>query len=571
MTTNPNAGNGDAPADFIRSIIAEDLAQGAYNGRVITRFPPEPNGYLHIGHAKSICLNFGVGEQFEGARCHMRFDDTNPTREDIEYVESILADVHWLGFDWGQHLYYASDYFEQLYQFAEQLILDGNAYVDSLTAEEIREFRGTLTEPGRTSPHRDRSVEENLDLFQRMRAGEFLDGAHVLRARIDMDSPNLNMRDPVLYRIRHAEHHRTGNAWCIYPMYDYAHSLSDSIEGITHSLCTLEFEDHRPLYDWCQEVLGVYRSRQIEFARLNLTHTVMSKRMLRRLVEESHVSGWDDPRMPTISALRRRGFTPESIRDMCERVGVARRNTVTELALLEHCLREDLNRRAPRRMAVLNPLKVVITNYPEGRSEYFEAINNPEDADMGTRNVPFSRELYIERDDFMEDPPRRFYRLAPGREVRLRYACLVTCTDVVKDADGNIVEVHCAYDPDSRGGNAPDGRRVQGTIHWVSAAHAAPLEVRLYDNLFTDPAPATAAAESERDFTDLISPDSLEVITALAEPALAGANPGDRYQFERLGYFCADIVDSQPGAPVFNRTVTLRDSWARISRQEPQQ
>ena len=567
MTTNPNAGAGDAPADFIRSIITEDLAQGTYDGRVITRFPPEPNGYLHIGHAKSICLNFGVGEQFEGARCHMRFDDTNPTREDIEYVESILADVHWLGFDWGHHLYYASDYFEQLYEFAEQLILDGNAYVDSLTAEEIREFRGTLTEPGRESPHRDRSVEENLDLFRRMRAGEFPDGAHVLRARIDMDSPNLNMRDPVLYRIRHAEHHRTGNAWCIYPMYDYAHSLSDSIEGITHSLCTLEFEDHRPLYDWCQEVLGVYRSRQIEFARLNLTHTVMSKRMLRRLVEESHVSGWDDPRMPTISALRRRGFTPESIRDMCERVGVARRNTVTELALLEHCLREDLNRRAPRRMAVLNPLKVIITNYPEEQSEYFEAINNPEDADMGTRNVPFSRELYIERDDFMEDPPRRFYRLAPGREVRLRYACLVTCTDVVKDSDGTVVEVHCTYDPDSRGGNAPDGRRVQGTIHWVSSAHAAPLEVRLYDNLFTDPAPATAASESDRDFTDLISPDSLEVITALAEPALAGANPGDRYQFERLGYFCADIVDSQPGAPVFNRAVTLRDSWARINRE----
>ena len=567
MTTNPNAGAGDAPADFIRSIITEDLAQGTYDGRVITRFPPEPNGYLHIGHAKSICLNFGVGEQFEGARCHMRFDDTNPTREDIEYVESILADVHWLGFDWGHHLYYASDYFEQLYEFAEQLILDGNAYVDSLTAEEIREFRGTLTEPGRESPHRDRSVEENLDLFRRMRAGEFPDGAHVLRARIDMDSPNLNMRDPVLYRIRHAEHHRTGNAWCIYPMYDYAHSLSDSIEGITHSLCTLEFEDHRPLYDWCQEVLGVYRSRQIEFARLNLTHTVMSKRMLRRLVEESHVSGWDDPRMPTISALRRRGFTPESIRDMCERVGVARRNTVTELALLEHCLREDLNRRAPRRMAVLNPLKVIITNYPEEQSEYFEAINNPEDADMGTRNVPFSRELYIERDDFMEDPPRRFYRLAPGREVRLRYACLVTCTDVVKDSDGTVVEVHCTYDPDSRGGTAPDGRRVQGTIHWVSSAHAAPLEVRLYDNLFTDPAPATAASESDRDFTDLISPDSLEVITALAEPALAGANPGDRYQFERLGYFCADIVDSQPGAPVFNRAVTLRDSWARINRE----
>ena len=568
MTTNPNGGAGDAPADFIRSIITEDLAQGTYDGRVITRFPPEPNGYLHIGHAKSICLNFGVGEQFEGARCHMRFDDTNPTREDIEYVESILADVHWLGFDWGHHLYYASDYFEQLYQFAEQLILDGNAYVDSLTAEEIRELRGTLTEPGRESPHRDRSVEENLDLFRRMRAGEFPDGAHVLRACIDMDSPNLNMRDPVLYRIRHAEHHRTGNAWCIYPMYDYAHSLSDSIEGITHSLCTLEFEDHRPLYDWCQEVLGVYRSRQIEFARLNLTHTVMSKRMLRRLVEESHVSGWDDPRMPTISALRRRGFTPESIRDMCDRVGVARRNTVTELALLEHCLREDLNRRAPRRMAVLNPLKVIITNYPEEQSEYFEAINNPEDADMGTRNVPFSRELYIERDDFMEEPPRRFYRLSPGREVRLRYACLVTCTDVVKDAKGAVVEVHCTYDPESRGGNAPDGRRVQGTIHWVSAAHAAPVEVRLYDNLFTDPSPATATSESDRDFTDLISPDSLQVLTALAEPALAGADPGDRYQFERLGYFCADIVDSQPGAPVFNRAVTLRDSWARINRQQ---
>ena len=564
---NKNTG-GNEPTDFIRSIITDDQTAGAYDGRVVTRFPPEPNGYLHIGHAKSICLNFGVGEQFPGARCNMRFDDTNPTREDIEYVESILADIRWLGFDWGQHLYYASDYFEQLYQYAEQLILDGNAYVDNLTAEEIRDYRGTLTVPGQESPHRNRPTGENLDLFRRMRAGEFPDSAHVLRARIDMASPNVNMRDPVLYRIRHAEHHRTGNDWCIYPMYDYAHSLSDSIEGITHSLCTLEFEDHRPLYDWCQEVLGIYRSRQIEFARLNLSHTVMSKRMLRRLVEDEHVSGWDDPRMPTISALRRRGYTPESIRDMCQRVGVARRNTVTELALLEYCLREDLNLRAPRRMAVLNPLKLVITNYPEDRSELFEAINNPEDDSMGVRQVPFSREIYIERDDFMEDPPRRFYRLAPGREVRLRYACLITCTEVIKDADGNVTEVHCTYDPDSRGGNAPDGRRVQGTIHWVSAAHAEPLEVRVYDNLFTDPSPASAADDAGQDFTDLISADSLRIVTAWTEPALADASPGDRYQFERLGYFCADIRDSKPGAPVFNRTVTLRDSWARINRQQ---
>ena len=563
MSDNVTTTTGDLPTDFIRSIINDDQAAGAYDGRVVTRFPPEPNGYLHIGHAKSICLNFGVGEQYDGARCHMRFDDTNPTREDIEYVESILADVQWLGFDWGEHLYYASDYFEQLYRYAEQLILDGNAYVDSLTADEMREYRGTLTEPGRESPWRNRSTEESLDLFRRMRAGEFADGEYVLRARIDMASPNLNMRDPVLYRIRHAEHHRTGDDWCIYPMYDYAHSLSDSIEGITHSLCTLEFEDHRPLYDWCQEALGIYRSRQIEFARLNLTHTVMSKRRLRQLVEEGHVSGWDDPRMPTISALRRRGYTPESIRDMCERVGVARRNTVTELALLEHCLREDLNRRAPRRMAVLHPLKVVITNYPEGESEEFQAINNPEDETMGTRSVPFSREIYVERDDFMEDPPRRFYRLAPGREVRLRYACLITCTDVVKDVDGNVVEVHCTYDPDSRGGNAPDGRRVQGTIHWVSAAHAVPLEARLYDNLFTEPDPAG----SDADFLELINHDSLEVVTALAEPVLDSANAGDRYQFERLGYFCAD-VDTKPGAPVFNRTTTLRDTWARISGRQ---
>ncbi len=563
MSTNSPIDPGELPADFIRSIINEDQAAGAYDGRVVTRFPPEPNGYLHIGHAKSICLNFGVGEQYKGARCHMRFDDTNPTREDIEFVESILADVKWLGFDWGANLFYASDYFEQMYQYAEQLILDGNAYVDSLTADEIREFRGTLTEPGRESRDRNRPVEESLDLFRRMRAGEFTDGKYVLRSKIDMASPNLNMRDPVLYRIRHAEHHRTGNDWCIYPMYDYAHSLSDSIEGITHSLCTLEFEDHRPLYDWCQEVLGVYRSRQIEFARLNMTHTVMSKRRLRQLVEEGHVAGWDDPRMPTLSALRRRGYTPESIRDMCERVGVARRNTMTELGLLEHCLREDLNRRAPRRMAVLHPLKVVITNYPKGGTEEFEAINNPEDETMGTRSVSFGHEVYIERDDFMEDPPRRFYRLAPGREVRLRYACLITCTDVVKDDQGEIVEVHCTYDPESRGGNAPDGRRVQGTIHWVSAAHAIPVEIRLYDNLFTESDPGG----SDTDFLDLINRDSLETVTAIGEPALGTAEAGDRFQFERLGYFCAD-TDSRPGAPVFNRTTTLRDTWARISQRD---
>ena len=550
-------------ADFIRAIITADRAAGAYDGRTVTRFPPEPNGYLHIGHAKSICLNFGVGEQYHGARCHMRFDDTNPTREDTEYVDSILADIKWLGFDWGEHLYYASDYFEQLYQHAEQLIQDGNAYVDSLTAAEIRQYRGTLTEPGRESPYRNRPPAESLALFRRMRAGEFPDGACVLRARIDMASPNLNMRDPVLYRIRHAEHHRTGSGWCIYPMYDYAHSLSDSIEGITHSLCTLEFEDHRPLYDWCQEALGIYRSRQIEFARLNLTHTVMSKRLLRRLVEDGHVAGWDDPRMPTISALRRRGYTPEAIRSLCERVGVARRNTVTELALLEHCLRADLNQRAPRRMAVLRPIKLVITNYPAGQSEQFNAVNNPEDAAMGARPVPFGREVYIERDDFMENPPRRFHRLSPGREVRLRYACLITGTDVIKDAAGNITEVHCTYDPDSRGGNAPDGRRVPGTIHWVSAAHAVPLEVRLYDNLFTDPDPAGAASAAGDDIVSLLNPNSLETRAALGEPALAEPAPGDRYQFERLGYFCAD-PDSQPGRPVFNRTATLRDTWARI-------
>ena len=553
--------------DFIRGKINEDLAANKYGGRVVTRFPPEPNGYLHIGHAKSICLNFGVAREYGGV-CHLRFDDTNPTRENVEYVESIQEDVRWLGFDWGEHLYYASDYFDQLYEYAEQLIRQGDAYVDSLSAEEIRQHRGTLTEPGRNSPHRDRSVAENLDLFRRMRAGEFADGLHVLRARIDMASPNLNLRDPTLYRIRRVSHHRTGNRWGIYPMYDYAHSLSDSIEGITHSLCTLEFEDHRPLYDWVQEALGVYRSQQIEFARLNLTHTVMSKRRLRELVEEGGVSGWDDPRLPTISGLRRRGYTPASIRSFCDRVGVAKRDTVSEMALLEHCIREDLNQHARRVMAVLHPLKLIIDNYPAGQTEEFEAVNNPEDPSAGSRRVPFSREVYIERDDFMEDPPSRFFRLAPGREVRLRYACYVTCTEVVKDPlSGEITELHCTYDPESRGGSTPDGRRVRGTLHWVSAAHAVPAEVRLYDYLFRDRDPSDE--EGALDFKSLLNPNSLEVLSGCwLEPGLAQAQPGDRFQFERQGYFCVDSGDSQPGALVFNRTVSLRDSWARIQQTQ---
>lgn len=556
-------------SDFIRNIIADDLKSNKYDGRVVTRFPPEPNGYLHIGHAKSICLNFGVAAEYQGGVCHLRFDDTNPTREDVEYVNSIQEDVRWLGFDWGAHLYYASDYFEALYQFAEQLIRAGKAYVDSLSAAEIREYRGTLTEPGRESPYRTRSVEENLDLFRRMRAGEFGDGVHVLRAKIDMASPNLNMRDPTIYRIRRERHHRTGDAWCIYPMYDYAHALSDSIEKITHSLCTLEFEDHRPLYDWTLEELDVYRSQQIEFARLNLTNTIMSKRRLLELVQGGHVSGWDDPRMPTLSGLRRRGYTPEAIRSFCDHIGISKRDTVVDMALLEHCLREDLNRRSPRAMAVLRPLKVIIDNYPEGQSEEFEAVNNPEDPTMGSRKVPFSREIYIERDDFRENPPSRFFRLAPGREVRLRYACYITCREVVKDPQtGEVIELHCTYDPESVGGSSPDGRRVRGTLHWVSAPHSGPAEVRLYDYLLLD---RDAANQPEhRDFISLLNPNSLAVLTGCrVEPSLVDALPGSRFQFERQGYFCADAVDSRPGAPVFNRTVSLRDSWARIEQSQP--
>ena len=558
----------NSATDFIRNIVQEDLASNKYEGRVVTRFPPEPNGYLHIGHAKSICLNFGVASEYPGGVCHLRFDDTNPLREDVEYINSIQEDVRWLGFEWEPHLYYASDYFDALYQFAEQLIREGKAYVDSLTADEIREYRGTLTEPGKESPYRSRPVEENLDLFRRMRGGEFEDGAHVLRARIDMASPNLNMRDPTLYRIRRATHHRTGDKWCIYPMYDYAHALSDSIEKITHSLCTLEFEDHRPLYDWTLEELDVYRSQQIEFARLNLTNTVMSKRRLLQLVEGGYVSGWDDPRMPTISGLRRRGYTPEAIRTFCEHVGISKRDTVVNMALLEHCIREDLNRHAPRVMAVLNPLKVIIDNYPEGEVREFDAINNPEDPEMGTRKVPFSREIYIERDDFREDPPARFFRLAPGREVRLRYACYITCQEVVKDTEtGEIIELHCTYDPESVGGSTPDGRRVRGTLHWVSAPHALPAEVRLYDYLLRDV--DDEQEEDGRDFISLLNPESLQVLTdCRVEPALADAAPGNRFQFERQGYFCVDTRDSRPGAPVFNRTVSLRDSWARIEQSQ---
>ena len=555
-------------SDFIRAIVQDDLATNKYDGRVVTRFPPEPNGYLHIGHAKSICLNFGVASEYAGGVCHLRFDDTNPLREDVEYINSIQEDVRWLGFDWGKHLYYASDYFDALYDFAERLILDGRAYVDSLSADEIREFRGTLTEPGRESPYRNRSAEESLDLFRRMRDGEFEDGTHVLRAKIDMASPNLNMRDPTIYRIRRATHHRTGDKWCIYPMYDYAHALSDSIENITHSLCTLEFEDHRPLYDWTLETLDVYRSQQIEFARLNLTNTVMSKRRLLQLVEGGYVSGWDDPRMPTISGLRRRGYTPEAIRTFCEHVGISKRDTVVNMALLEHCIREDLNRRAPRVMAVLNPLKVVIENYPEGQVQEFDAVNNPEDPDMGTRKVPFSREIYIERDDFREDPPSRFFRLAPGREVRLRYACYITCREVVKDPQtGEVVELRCTYDPESVGGSTPDGRRVRGTLHWVSAPHSLQAEVRLYDYLLRDA--DEDSEEDGRDFVSLLNPESLEVLAhCRVEPGLASAEPGSRFQFERQGYFCVDSRDSSPGAPVFNRTVSLRDSWARIEQSQ---
>ncbi len=548
----------EAPSHFIKDIVRADLAEGRYR-EVVTRFPPEPNGYLHIGHAKSICLNFGLAEEF-GGRCHLRLDDTNPETESMEYVRAIQEDVRWLGFDWGEHLYFASDYFDRLYEWAVELIKKGKAYVDDLSPEEIRAYRGTLTEPGRESPYRNRSVEENLDLFERMRRGEFPDGSKVLRAKIDMASGNLNLRDPVMYRIKRATHYRTGDAWCLYPTYDWAHGQSDSIEGITHSICTLEFEDHRPLYDWFLDALGVHHPRQIEFARLRLTYTVMSKRKLTQLVQEGRVAGWDDPRMPTIAGLRRRGYTPEAIRDFCSRIGVAKKEGVVDVALLEHCLREDLNRRAERRMAVLRPLRVVIENYPEGQVEELEAVNNPEDASAGTRRVPFSRVLYIERDDFMEDPPKKFFRLAPGREVRLRYAYFVRCTGVVKDADGNVVELRCTYDPATRGGDAPDGRKVKATLHWVSAAHAVDAEVRLYDRLFTEPNPDGL----KDDFREHLNPNSLEVLTGCKlEPSLGSVEPGERYQFGRLGYFAAD-PDTGPGRPVFNRAVTLRDTWAKV-------
>jgi glutaminyl-tRNA synthetase len=555
------------PQNFIRNIVAEDLKENKNEGRVHTRFPPEPNGYLHIGHAKSICLNFGLAAENRGGLCNLRFDDTNPSKEDIEYIDSIKSDIKWLGFDWGGRLYYASDYFDKLYEYAVQLIKEGKAYVDSLSPKEIREYRGTLTEPGKDSPYRTRSVEENLDLFERMRAGEFEDGSHVLRAKIDMASPNLNMRDPVVYRILRAEHHRTGNKWCIYPMYDFAHCLSDSIEGITHSVCTLEFEDHRPLYDWVLDELDVdCHPQQIEFARLNLSHTVMSKRKLLELVEEGVVSGWDDPRMPAISGLRRRGYTPEAIRTFCERIGVAKRDSMVDTALLEHTIREDLNQRAPRVMAVLRPIRVIIDNYPEDRVEELDAVNNPEDPGMGTRKVPFSRELYIEQEDFLEDPPKKFFRLAPGREVRLRYAYFIKCVGVVKDEQtGEVVGLHCTYDPETRGGWAPDGRKVKATLHWVSANHSLEAEVRLYDRLFKKPSPLT-----EKDglgFKTYLNPNSLQTLTSCrVEPSLSGAAPGSRYQFERLGYFCVDSIDSSDKALVFNRTVTLRDSWARIKR-----
>src|SRR5687767_8168081 len=561
-TTTERKGEPAAPLDFIRTIITEDLAAGKHEGRVATRFPPEPNGYLHVGHAKSICLNFGVAREF-GGRCNLRFDDTNPSKEEVEYVESIKADVGWLGFEWDS-LLFASDYFEQLYEYAAHLIRLGLAYVDSLTAEEIREHRGTLTQPGTESPYRSRTVEENLDLFTRMRAGEFPDGAHVLRAKIDMASPNINLRDPVLYRIRRAHHHRTGDAWCIYPMYDFAHPPSDALEKITHSLCTLEFEDHRPLYDWLVEHLPVpARPRQIEFARLNLSYTLMSKRRLLALVEEGQVSGWDDPRMPTIVGMRRRGYTPEAIRTFCDRIGVAKRENLVDVALLEHAVREDLNKRAPRVMGVLNPLRVVIENYPEDGVEEFEIVNNPEDASAGTRRVPFSRVLYIERDDFMEQPPKKFFRLAPGREARLRGAYFVTCTGVDKDASGQITGLRCTYDPATRGGDAPDGRKVKATLHWVSEAHAIEAEVRLYDRLFKTETPDAAG-----DYRADLNPASLEVVSGCKlELSVADAPAGIRYQFERLGYFCVDR-DSRPGSLVFNRTVTLKDSWARIAAAE---
>lgn len=563
VSTNTADATAAAPSDFIRSIIAEDVKNKKNGGRVVTRFPPEPNGYLHIGHAKSICLNFGVAAEFGGV-CNLRFDDTNPSKENVEYVEAIKEDVRWLGFDWGDRLWHASDYFDQLYEYAVELIKKGKAYVCSLSADEIREYRGTLREPGKDSPYRNRSVEENLNLFERMRTGEYEDGAHVLRAKIDMASSNINMRDPTIYRIRHMPHQMTGDKWRIYPMYDFTHCLSDSIEGITHSLCTLEFEDHRPLYDWFLDELETEcHPQQIEFSRLDLNYTVMSKRMLTELVEQGHVTGWDDPRMPTIVGMRRRGYTPEAIRDFCERVGVTKKENNIEMSLLENCVREDLERRTPRRMCVLRPLRVVIDNYPEDQVEEFEAPNHPNDPGMGSRKVPFARVLYIEQEDFLEDPPKKFFRLAPGREVRLRYAYLVKCQRVVKDdRTGEVIELHCTYDPATRGGSAPDGRKVKGTIHWVSAAHSLEAKIRLYDRLFIK-------ADPTKDFKDHLNPNSIETLTSSrVEPSLAGAVPGSRYQFERQGYFCVDSVDSSDRKLVFNRTVTLRDSWAKIEKQQ---
>lgn len=554
-----------APSNFIRHIVAEDVETGKHQGRVHTRFPPEPNGYLHIGHAKSICLNFGLAAEF-GGLCNLRFDDTNPSKEDIEYVESIRDDVRWLGFDWGDREYYASDYFDRLYQFAVQIIKTGKAYVCDLNSDQMRQYRGTLTEPGRNSPFRDRSSDENLDLFERMKAGEFPDGARTLRAKIDMASRNLNLRDPVMYRILHAAHHRTRDRWCIYPTYDFAHGQSDSIEGITHSICTLEFEDHRPLYDWFLDQLGIHHPQQIEFARLNLSHTVLSKRKLLQLVQQNHVSGWDDPRMPTLAGFRRRGYTAEAIRTFCERIGVAKRNSTVDIAMLEHCLREDLNKRAARVMAVLRPIKVIIENYPAGQVEQLEAVNNPEDPSSSTRLVPFSEVVYIEQDDFRVEPPKGFFRLSPGREVRLRYAYIIKCTDVVKDPEtGEIRELRCTYDPETKSGSSQSNRKVKATIHWVSAAHAIEAEVRLYDHLFSKEDPDAVA--DGVDWLTNVNPKSLEVLrNCRVEPILANAQTGELYQFERLGYFCVDSVDSTKRKPVFNRTVTLRDSWANLQK-----
>jgi len=556
----------ETPAsDFIRDAVAEDVRTGKWGGKVVTRFPPEPNGYLHIGHAKAIWIDYGIARDF-GGQFNLRMDDTNPMKEEEQFVRAIQEDIRWLGCDWGEHFYYASDYFEQMYQYAVELIKAGKAYVDDQSAEQIRATRGTLTSPGQNSPYRDRGVEENLDLFERMRAGQFEDGSRVLRAKIDMAHANMNMRDPVMYRILHATHPNTGDDWCIYPMYDWAHGLEDSIESVTHSLCDLDFENHRPLYDWFLDQLPIHHPRQMEFARFNLTYTVMSKRLLRRLIEEGHVNGWDDPRMPTLRGLRRRGYTPEAIADFMKRIGVNKYVSTVDIKLLEHILRQHLNKTSPRVMGVLRPLKVVIDNYPEGQSEQLEAINNPEDASAGTRPVPFSGELYIERDDFMEDPPRKFYRLAPGREVRLRYAYFITCTDVVKDESGEVVELHCTYDPATRGGDAPDGRKVKATLHWVSAADAIDAEVRLYDHLFTKEKPFDV--EEGQEFVDFVNPDSLEVLPACkVEPSLAAAEPGSRFQLERIGYFCVD-PDTAAGRPVLNRTVGLRDTWAKIRKQQ---